>query len=96
MGNINRRAALLGAAVSTAALAVPAAAAVTSEARGFEHWLKTAPPDQLIDYHLMALAKAMNRAQPGLWWANLDPKGSFVIINRDCIDKVNVGVIRRF
>lgn len=82
MGQINRRAAIFGAAISTAALAVPVV-------------VKAASTRERIDYHLMELAKAMNELNPGMWFAKVDDEGSFVLIHRETRGN-QTGVVHQF
>lgn len=56
---LTRRAAMIGAAVSVAALTAPVAAAVTNS--------EPTDPDQAIAHHAQKLAEALCRKHGGLW-----------------------------
>lgn len=66
---ITRRAAITGALVSAAALAVPAVAAVKelSSSDKLQQFLDRASPEDLVQYHASKLAEALCAARPGLW-----------------------------
>jgi hypothetical protein len=80
--SMSRRFALLGAAASTAALAVPAVAVAAKPE--LEQWLETAPVEDVIQYHAMKLAIALCKKRPGLWRFNTSmvENGGFVMFGR--------------
>lgn len=84
--NITRRAAFVGAIASTAALAVPAVAAV-SKGDELHAFLDAASPDDLVQYHAAKLAEALCKSRPGLWRFSLasvhsDQCGGVVMFHR--------------
>lgn len=84
---ITRRAAFVGALASTAALAVPVAANVTTEPDHIAEYLARATPDELVQYRAKELASALCNARPGLWRFTLADVhstncGGFVLFHR--------------
>jgi hypothetical protein len=71
---ITRRFALLGALASSAALAVPAVAAMAKVAPekpvDLQVWLDAAPVDDVIQYHADRMAAALCKKKPGIWRFN--------------------------
>jgi pyridoxine/pyridoxamine 5'-phosphate oxidase len=96
---ITRRAALLGALTSTAALAVPAIAAVAPAEPAFDlqAWLDKVETQDVVQYHAMQLAAALCKQRPGLWRFGLNSidTDGFVLFNRTSHPS-NVSVVQDF
>ncbi|MEP7240575.1 MAG: hypothetical protein ABI697_06795 [Devosia sp.] len=83
---ITRRTLLAGLPAVAAASVVPVAIGAVRQppapAFDLQRWLDTAEPQDVAEYHAFQLAKAMNRVNPGLWFAKVETQGGWALVQR--------------
>jgi hypothetical protein len=86
---LTRRAALVG-AFASAAFALPSASPGFSAAEdgsatycNLQHWLDTAPPAEVAEYHADQLARALQKVHGGGWRGVINNDTRLAVVMRD-------------